>query len=392
MKKRTILVGITGGIAVYKIANLVRLYKKRGWNVIVVMTENATKFVSPLTFETLTENSVVLDTFKRVTGYETNMEHINLPDITDVFVCAPATANILGKMANGIADDILSTTFLSLKKNTPKLICPAMNVKMWENPATQRNITLLKDFGYDVLEPDTGDLACGISAKGRLPAESVILKYTERALMEKPLHGKKVVVSSGATIEPIDPVRYVTNHSSGKMGVAVAETFWKLGAEVSLVSGIYSEKSNIIPQEFVKSVDEMYHAITAKLDAGYDHLVMTAAVSDYTPKLVYDKKVKKSDAPVIIEFVRTKDIIKEVSQHYSVKIIGFAAETDNVLEYAKKKLTDKGMYMIVANDLTEKGAGFRTDTNHCYIITKEGMKDTGVVSKEAVAEEMARLL
>lgn len=392
MQKKTILVGITGGIAVYKIANLVRLYKKKGWRVITVMTENATKFVSPMTFETLTEHPVILDTFTRVTGYETNMEHINLPDITDVFVCAPATANILGKMANGIADDVLSTTIMSLKKTTPKLICPAMNVKMWENPATQRNIGLLKEFGYEILEPDTGDLACGISAKGRLPAEDVILKYTERALMPKPLWGKKCVVSSGATIEPIDPVRYVTNHSSGKMGVAVAETFWKLGAEVALVSGIYSEKSAVIPQTFVKSVDDMHAAITAKLDAGFDHLVMTAAVSDYTPKIVHDKKVKKSDGPITIEFVRTKDIIKEISQHYSIKIIGFAAETNNVLEYAQKKLTDKGMYMIVANDLTEVGAGFRTDTNRCYIITKDGVKDTGLVSKEAVAEEMARLL
>lgn len=392
MEKKTILVGITGGIAVYKIANLVRLYKKKGWNVIVVMTENATKFVAPLTFETLTENPVVLDTFKRVTGYETNMEHINLPDITDVFVCAPATANILGKMANGIADDVLSTTIMSLKKTTPKLICPAMNVKMWENPATQRNIGLLKEFGYEILEPDTGDLACGISAKGRLPAEDVIVKYTERALMDKPLHGKKIVVSSGATIESIDPVRYVTNHSSGKMGVAVAETFWKLGAEIALVSGLYSEKSNVVPQIFVKSVDDMYNAITTKLDVGFDHLVMTAAVSDYTPKVVHDKKVKKSDGPITIEFVRTKDIIKEISKNYSVKIIGFAAETDNVIEYAKKKLADKGMHMIVANDLTETGAGFRTDTNHCYIITKSSMVDTGLVSKEAVALEMARCL
>ena len=392
MDKKTVLVGITGGIAVYKIANLVRLYKKKGWNVIVVMTENAAKFVAPLTFETLTENPVVLDTFKRVTGYETNMEHINLPDITDVFVCAPATANILGKMANGIADDVLSTTIMSLKKSTPKLICPAMNVKMWENPATQRNLKLLHEFGYEILEPDTGDLACGVHAKGRLPAEDVIVKYTERALSEKILAGKKIVVSSGATVEPLDPVRFLTNHSSGKMGVAVAETFWKLGADVELVSGIYSEKSVVVPQVFVCSVDEMYAAITAKLDKGCDHLVMTAAVSDYTPKTVHDKKVKKSDGPITIEFVRTKDIIKEVAKKYSVKIVGFAAETDNVIDYAKKKLTDKGMHMIVANDLTEAGAGFRTDTNHCYIITKDKMVDTGLVSKEAVAFEIARLL
>ena len=392
--KKTVLIGISGGIAVYKIAYLVRIFKKSGWNVIVMMTENATKFVAPLTFQTLSENHVVLDTFKKATDLKTNMEHINLSDTVDLFILAPATANIIGKIASGIADDIVSTTVMALKKETPKIIVPAMNVNMYENPVTIDNIAKLKRYGYFVLDADEGDLACGVSAKGRMPEPEIIFKNALKHMKKQTFKGKKILVTAGATIEPIDPVRFITNHSSGKMGIKIAEEFWNRGAEVFLLSGIYAKKSDIVSEIKFTTVDDLWEKIDGILSANeIDYVVMAAAISDYKTEKIASQKIKKGNEGLTLPLVRTKDITMEIKKKYDVEIIGFAAETEKIIENAKKKIIKKGLKMIVANNVTEKGAGFGVDTNHCYLIDRDGnIMDTGLVSKSAVAERIADFL
>lgn len=354
MNKKNILIGISGGIAVYKICNLVRLFKKNNYNVKVLMTESATKFVSPVTFETLTENKVYLDTFNM--DFEDNkngfIPHIKLAEWTDLFILAPATANIIAKAANGISDDLLSTTVIALHDDINKLIYPAMNIHMYENNINQLNIKKLKESGYQVFEPEEGELACGVKAKGRLPKEIKIFKQSIRYLYSQKLKNKKVLVTAGATIENIDPVRYITNHSSGKMGVSIAEVFYQYGADVTLITGKYSKNSDVLKQEKVLSVENMWRLIKKKLKKyNYDYVVMASAVSDYTPIDKKNSKMKKGDRELNLKLKRTRDIIKSIKEKYDVKIIGFAAESENIISNAKRKLEEKDMELILANDI-----------------------------------------
>ncbi len=387
MKKKTVLVGITGGIAVYKTASLVRLLVKAGYNVIAVMTANAMRFVAPLTFETLTGNPVVCDTFEKAAASYGTMEHISLADQTDLFVCAPATANFIGKIASGIADDVLTTTVMALKPGTPKLIFPAMNVNMYENPATSMNMQRLASFGYHVFEPDKGELACGVDGRGRLPEPEYIKKQCDRYLSPDDLRGKRILVTAGATKELIDPVRYITNRSSGKMGVSIAEAAWRRGADVSLVSGEGSVKSDVVYQAAVSTSEAMWASVKALLDkGGYDFIVMAAAVSDYRPDVFSDAKIKKGDAGLVIRTERTRDIAMSVRDSYDVDIIGFAAESEELLKNARAKLHKKGFKMIVANNISETDAGFGSDDNRCLFVDEKGTYNTGLKSKRAIAE------
>jgi phosphopantothenoylcysteine decarboxylase/phosphopantothenate--cysteine ligase len=390
---KSVLIGVTGGIAAYKAAALTRLFKKNNWNVIVAMTQNAMEFVTPLTFETLSGNPVITDTFDRKTPLYGTMEHITLADTVDAFVCAPATANIIAKIAGGIADDILSTTILALKKETPKIICPAMNVRMYENPATQDNMALLKKRGFFLLEPEAGELACGVEGKGRLPKEEVIFAQTLREISGKPLNGKRFLVTGGATMESLDPVRYITNHSSGKMGVAVAEELWKAGAEVSLISGKESVPSLMIPQQFVQSVEEMKEAVLKALrKRDIDLVIMAAAVSDYTPARYETQKIKKEAGDMTLKLKRTPDIIESIRNEYSVPIIGFAAESENIEENARMKLKNKGLLMVVANDITQTDGGFRSDYNRCYFITGENNIELSRMTKQEIGARLAAFI
>ena len=389
-EKKSVLIGITGGIAAYKIASLVRLFKKSRWNVIVAMTKNAMEFVTPLTFETLSGNPVITDSFERSLPVYGSMEHISLADSIDAFVCAPATGNIIAKAATGLADDILSTTILALKKETPKIICPAMNVRMYENPATQENLRMLRSRGFIIIEPDSGELACGVEGRGRLPREEVIFGYTEREVSGKPLAGKKIIVTSGATIEDIDPVRYITNHSSGKMGLAVAEECWRLGADVHLISGRDAVSGVLVPQERVIGAEEMKNAVLKRVkEEGTDLVIMAAAVADYTPEQKESKKIKKGEGMLTLRLKRTSDIISVIKNESDVPIMGFAAESENILDYAREKLKKKGISMIVANDITQKEGGFRSDFNHCYFITPDGTRELERMSKKEVARYLA---
>ena len=390
-EKKSVLIGITGGIAAYKIASLVRLFKKAQWNVIVAMTKNAMEFITPLTFETLSGNPVITDSFERSLPVYGSMEHISLADSIDAFVCAPATGNIIAKAASGLADDILSTTILALKSETPKIICPAMNVRMYDNPATQENLRTLRSRGFLIIEPDAGELACGVEGKGRLPREELIFAVTEREVSGKPLEGKRIIVTSGATVEAIDLVRYITNHSSGKMGLAVAEECWRLGAHVRLISGRDAVSGVSVPQERVSGAEEMKEAVMTLIKSeGADLVIMTAAVADYTPEKKEDHKIKKGEETLTLRLKRTPDIISVIKKESDVPVIGFAAESDRVLEYAGEKLKKKGLALIVANDITQKEGGFRSDFNHCYLITPDKTRELDRMTKREVARHLAQ--
>ena len=390
---KNVLIGVTGGIAAYKAASLIRLFKKNNWNVIVAMTQNAMEFVTPLTFETLSGNPVITDTFDRATPLYGTMGHIALADTIDAFVCAPATANMIAKIAGGIADDILSTTILALKKETPKIICPAMNVRMYENPATQENMALLKKRGFLLLEPEAGELACGAEGKGRLPKEELSFAYTRREISGKPLKGKRFLVTAGATMEALDPVRYITNHSSGKMGVAVAEELWKAGADVTLISGRDSASSLTVLQQFVQSVKEMNDAVLETLKKGdIDLVIMSAAVSDYAPVRYETQKIKKEDGEMNLKLKRTPDIIESIRNFSSVPVIGFAAESENIEDNARKKLEKKGLLMIVANDITQTDGGFRSDYNRCRFITREQSLELERMTKHDIGARLAAFI
>ncbi len=385
LKGKTVILGVTGSIAAYKIANLASMLVKLHADVHVIMTENATNFINPITFETLTNNKCLVDTFDR--NFQYNVEHVSLAKKADIFMVAPASANVIGKIANGIADDMLTTTIMACK--CKKIIAPAMNTNMYENPIVQDNIKKLESYGMEIVTPATGYLACGDTGAGKLPSEELLLDYILKEIKrDKDMVGKTVLVTAGPTREAIDPVRFISNHSTGKMGYGIARCAMERGARVILVTG----KVNIPVPPFVEVVEvvsagDMYDAVMKYKDEA-DVIVKSAAVADYTPASVSDEKVKKSDGDLSIELTRTKDILKEVGSgsRDNQFICGFAMETQNLIENASKKLIAKNVDMIVANNLKTEGAGFGTDTNVVTFITREGNRELPIMSKEEVAK------
>lgn len=385
LQGKTVVLGVTGSIAAYKIANLASMLVKLHADVNVVMTKNAANFINPITFETLTNNKCLVDTFDR--NFQYNVEHVALAKRADLYMVAPASANVIGKIANGIADDMLTTTIMACK--APKFIAPAMNTNMFENPIVQDNIAKLKQYGYEIISPATGYLACGDTGAGKLPSEEVLLSYIIKELhYEKDLKGKKVLVTAGPTIEAIDPVRFISNHSTGKMGYAIAKCAMERGADVTLVTGETSIPKppfvNVIP---VISAKDMFEAVKVHYEEA-DFIVKAAAVADYTPETVANDKIKKKEGNMGISLVRTTDILKYLGEHKNPNqvICGFAMETKDLLENAAKKLKNKNADMIVANNLKVAGAGFGTDTNVVTFIKKNETKELPLLSKEDVAK------
>ena len=387
LKNKTIVLGVTGSIAAYKIPNLARMLIKLGANVQVMMTPNAVNFINPYTFETLTKNKCLVDTFDR--NFQYSVEHVAIAKAAEVVMIAPASADVIGKIANGIADDMLTTTVMACP--CKKIISPAMNHNMFHNPIVQDNIKKLKNYGYEIVEPDTGMLANGDTGDGRMPEESVLLDYIlKEAAFKKDLKGKKILVTAGATQEAIDPVRYITNHSTGKMGYAIARAAMLRGAEVTLVSG----KTSLKRVPFVKTIDvvsanDMYKAVMSA-SGDMDIIIKAAAVADYTPKITADEKIKKSDQNLSIELKRTADILKELGKNKKNGQIlcGFSMETENLIENSRKKLESKNADVIVANNLKTKGAGFGTDTNVITIITKDSVTELDKMSKDEAAHKI----
>ena len=390
LKDKNILLGVTGGIAAYKIANLASMLKKQGANVKVIMTENACQFITPMTFETLTAQKVYTDTFDR--NFEFKVDHIEFGKWADVFLIAPATANVIGKLANGIADDMLTTTALAMR--CPILVSPAMNTTMFENKVVKHNIMKLRTYGMDIIMPASGHLACGDSGAGKMPEPEMLLEYIKRGVYKKKdLVGKKVCVSAGPTREAIDPVRYISNNSTGKMGVEIAKMAAYRGAKVSLVIG----PSNVFVPDFInridiKSAEDMYDEIM-KISDSQDIIIKAAAVADYTPANYSDEKIKKKDGDLSIELSRTKDILKELGDRKENNpkkqfICGFSMETENMEENSKNKLAKKNADMIVANNVKVDGAGFGTDTNVVTIFTKDNEIRLDKLSKTEVAEKI----
>ena len=390
LKDKNILLGVTGGIAAYKIANLASMLKKQGANVKVIMTENACQFITPMTFETLTAQKVYTDTFDR--NFEFKVDHIELGKWADVFLIAPATANVIGKLANGIADDMLTTTALAMR--CPILVSPAMNTTMFENKVVKHNIMKLRTYGMDIIMPASGHLACGDTGAGKMPEPEMLLEYIKRGVYKKKdLIGKKVCVSAGPTREAIDPVRYISNNSTGKMGVEIAKMAAYRGAKVSLIMG----PSNVFVPDFInridiKSAEDMYEEII-KISDSQDIIIKAAAVADYTPANYSDEKIKKKDGDLSIELSRTKDILKELGERKENNpkkqfICGFSMETENMEENSKNKLAKKNADMIAANNVKVEGAGFGTDTNMVTIFTKDNEIRLDKLSKTEVAEKI----
>lgn len=382
---KTVVLGVTGSIAAYKIANLASMLVKLHADVHVIMTQNATNFINPITFETLTSNKCLVDTFDR--NFQFNVEHVALAKRADIFMVAPASANVIGKIANGIADDMLTTTIMACK--APKYIAPAMNTNMFENAIVQDNIEKLKRFGYGIIVPATGYLACGDTGAGKLPSEEVLLSYILKELhYEKDMQGKKVLVTAGPTMEAMDPVRFISNHSTGKMGYAIARCAMERGAEVTLITGQTAiEKPPFVKVIPVVSAADMFEAVKEHY-VDMDYIVKAAAVADYTPEHVATDKMKKSDADMSVSLVRTVDILKYIGEHRKPGqvICGFAMETKDLLENATKKLTSKNVDMIAANNLKVAGAGFGTDTNVITLIRKDETKELPILSKEEAAK------
>lgn len=387
LKGKTVVLAVTGSIAAYKMANTARMLVKLGADVHVLMTKNATQFINPITFETLTNHKCLIDTFDR--NFQYSVEHVALAKAADCVLIAPASANVIGKIACGIADDMLTTTVMACP--CKKLVAPAMNHNMLHNPIVEDNIRKLASYGYEIIAADRGMLANGDIGDGRLPEESVLVEYVLREIaFEKDLAGKKVLVTAGATREPIDPVRFITNHSSGKMGVAVARAAMLRGAEVTLVCG----HMDVEPPRFVNAVRvgsaaEMYEAVMSAA-AEQDIIIKAAAVADYTPAVTADSKLKKSDGEMSIELVRTKDILKTLGQNKreGQLICGFSMETDNVLENSRRKLDSKNCDMICANSLRTEGAGFGVDTNVLTLITKDSFDELPLMSKDEAAHKV----
>ena len=378
---KTILLGVTGGIAAYKAAALASALVKLRASVEVVMTEHATKFVAPLTFEQLTGNRVSVDTFDR--SFVHQVEHISLARRADLVLIAPATANVCAKLAHGVADDMLTTTVLACR--CPKLIAPAMNTNMYENPVTQDNLDILRRYGWEVVAPASGRLACGDVGAGKLPEPETLVWHILRVLaLPHDLAGKKVLVTAGPTQEPLDPVRYLTNHSSGKMGCALAKLAMLRGAEVTLVAGPLSvEPPPFVEVVHVTTAQDMFEAVTSRAD-GMDFIFKAAAVADYTPAEVADEKVKKKDGALSIPLRRTQDILQYLGDHRRAGqvLCGFSMETQNLLENSKAKLEKKHVDMICANNLKVAGAGFGTDTNVITVITADGVTELPLRSKD----------
>lgn len=368
--KKHVLLGVTGGIAVYKMLDVASKLRKMGYEINTIMTGNACEFVNPLSFETITNNYVVTDTFARPHKWE--VEHIALAKRTDLVLIAPATANIIGKMAHGIADDMLSTTVMAAR--CPVVIAPAMNTAMYENSIVQENIAYLKSKGYLFIEPDSGWLACGDLGKGKLPSPDTIVDYVTQELEgERDLLGKHVLITAGPTVEAIDPMRYITNHSSGKMGYAIAACAAKRGAEVVLVSGpTQLECPSGVRRIDVKSAREMYDAVMGQFEWS-DVVIKTAAVADYRPECESQHKIKKDGSGMCLNLVPNPDILQGLGERKSGQIlVGFAAETENVIDYAKQKIVKKNLDLIVANNIAQSGAGFKGDTNIATIIKSDG--------------------
>ena len=387
LKGKCVVLGVTGSIAAYKIAYLASALVKQHADVHVIMTENATNFINPITFETLTSNKCLVDTFDR--NFQFNVEHVALAKRADIFMVAPASANVIGKMANGIADDMLTTTILAAK--CPKYVSPAMNTNMFENPIVQDNIKKLEHYGFHIIDPASGYLACGDTGAGKMPEPETLFSYIMKDLAcEKDMVGKKVMVTAGPTQEKIDPVRYITNHSTGKMGYAIAKAAAYRGAEVTLVTGPVAIK----PPMFVKvvpieSAEDMFQAVTGAAPE-QDIIIKAAAVADYRPAVVGQDKIKKTDGDMSIALERTKDILGWLGQHRTPGqfLCGFSMETRDMLENSRAKLARKNLDMIVANNLKVEGAGFGTDTNVVTIITKDSEKELPKMSKEQVADEL----
>lgn len=384
---KTVVLGVTGSIAAYKIANLARMLMKLGAQVQVLMTRNAVNFINPITFETLTKHKCLIDTFDR--NFEYSVEHVALAKKADVVMIAPASANVIGKIANGIADDMLTTTVMACP--CKKIIAPAMNHNMFHNPIVQDNIEKLRGYGYEIVEPSNGMLANGDIGDGRMPDEELLLEYIIKEIAyEKDMTGKKVLVTAGATVEAIDPVRYITNHSSGKMGFALARNAFLRGADVTLVMGkCDSEPPLLVNTVRVNSAKEMYDAVT-DIAKDADIIVKAAAVADYRPKVVGTEKIKKNDVNLTIELEKTDDILKTLGANKKVGqfICGFSMETENLIENSRKKLVNKNADMIVANNLKQDGAGFGTDTNIVTLITADKEVQLEKMSKDRVAEKI----
>lgn len=381
--KKTIIVGVTSSIAAYKSVQLVSDLLKKGYDVEVIMSKNATEFIQPLTFSSLTKHKTYVNTFDRVIDY--NVEHISLAKKCDCFIIAPASANIIAKVANGICDDMLTTTFLAC--DCPKIIAPAMNTQMYMNSITQENIKKCKTHGMHFIEPEDGLLACGDCGKGKLAnIETMIDKIEETLVSNKILTGKKVIVTAGPTVEKIDPVRFISNHSSGKMGYSIAKAARNLGAEVTLISGPVSLKApNGIKVVPITSAKQMYEEMKNRFQDA-DYIIKAAAVADYRPSTIYTQKVKKKDSEMNIELERTDDILAYIGNHKTTqKICGFAMETENVMENAKQKLLNKNCDMLVVNNLFQEGAGFQKDTNVVSILTPAYTKEYPILKKEELA-------
>lgn len=380
LKGKTILLGVSGSIAVYKICNLARMLTKLGADVHVAMTENSTNFVHPLTFETLTQHKCLIDTFDR--NFEYSVEHVSIAKKADVVMIAPASANVIGKIANGIADDMLTTTVMAC--TCQKIIAPAMNHNMFHNPIVQDNIEKLKKFGYEMIEPVKGMLANRDIGDGKLPDEETLLEYIIREIaFEKDLAGKKVLVTAGATRENIDPVRFITNHSSGKMGFAIAKAAMLRGADVTVVAAHTDVQQpmfvDVIP---VETAHDMFNAVKERFE-DFDFIIKAAAVADYTPLTTADSKIKKSEGDMSIPLRRTEDILRYIGQNKrnGQVVCGFSMETDNVIENSRRKLSSKNADMICANSIKTDGAGFGTDTNIITIITAENEEELEIMTK-----------
>ena len=387
LKGKTVILGVSGSIAAYKIASLASALVKQHCDVHVIMTQNATNFIHPITFETLTGNKCLIDTFDR--NFQYSVEHVSLAKKADVALVAPATANVIGKMAHGIADDMLTTTLLACQ--CPIIVAPAMNTRMFRNSIVQDNMKLLKCYGIEVIDPACGYLACGDTGEGKMPEPELLLQYIYKALVvKKDLEGVNVLVTAGPTCEAIDPVRYITNHSTGKMGYAVAKAAAMRGAKVTLVSG----PVNLDPPPFVEVVDvvtaeDMFQAVTSRASK-QDVIIKAAAVADYRPSVVASEKVKKKEGEMSIALERTKDILAYLGEHKKEGqfLCGFSMETENMLENSVTKLVKKNLDMIVANNLKVEGAGFGTNTNIVTVITRKGGEQLPLMSKDDVADQI----
>ena len=386
LEGKHIVLGVTGSIAAFKIASLASMLKKKKADVTVIMTQNATNFINPITFESLTGNKCLVDTFDR--NFQHSVEHVSLAKQTDVFLIAPASANVIAKAAHGIADDMLTTTLLACQ--CPKIIAPAMNTRMYQNPIVQDNMKILQKYGMEVITPATGYLACGDTGEGKMPEPELLLEYIIKALKPKDMQGVRVLVTAGPTMEKIDPVRYISNHSTGKMGYAIARAAMMRGAEVTLVSG----KTQLEPPMGVHTIDIVSAADMAEAVKGcaekQDIIIKAAAVADYRPKYAADEKVKKKDDDLSIELERTEDILGYLGEHKQKGqfLCGFSMETEHMIENSRKKLEKKSLDLIVANNLKQSGAGFGTDTNIVTLLTKEETIELPIMSKEEVADKL----